>query len=108
MYGLQLVQRAACTDSSFNYAPWLGGSSDGASVPGDGTQPNPTIGGASFGSSSGGALELVLQTADLGPSDNNMQTPFGGGVSGTGTKKIKAIAPPGQSVFSASWGLLFD
>lgn len=107
LYGLQLVQRAACVDSTFNYAPWLGDANE-ASIPGDGTPPNPTSGGASFGNSSGGALELVLQTADLGASDSNMQTPSGGGVSGTGTKKIKAITPPSQSVFSASWGLLFD
>ena len=107
LYGLQLVQRAACTDSTFNYAPWAGDANE-ASVPGDGTPPSSTSDGATFGNSSGAPLELVLQTADLGASDGEMQSPSGGGVSGTGTKKIKAIAPPDQSVFSASWGLLFD
>ena len=108
LYGLQLVQRAVCTDSTSNYTPWEGGSASGATIPGDGTPPPPGSGGGTFGGTHGGSLDLVLQTADLGASDSNMQTPEEGGVSGTGTKKVKSIAPPGQSVFSASWGLLFD
>ncbi|MFH1531607.1 MAG: hypothetical protein ABIK09_12840 [Pseudomonadota bacterium] len=109
LYGLQLVQRAACTDSTLNYAPWLGDTADGATLP-DGGVPNSggTPGGATFGGSSGGALELVVQTGDIGASDANMQTPSGGGLSGTGTKRVKSVEPPKQSVFSASWGLLFD
>jgi type IV pilus assembly protein PilY1 len=109
LYGLQLVQRAACVDSSLNYAPWLGGSASGAEVPAGGTPNAYGSGqGASFTGSSGGALELVVQTGDLGASDSNMQAPSGGGSTGTGTKKITGIAAPTQSVFSASWGLLFD
>ena len=108
LYGLQLVQRAACTNSTFDYAPWLGDTSDEASIPGGVPSASGDGTGATFAGSSGGSLELVVQTGDLGASDSNMQTPAGGGSTGTGTKKVKQVAPPSQSVFSASWGLLFD
>ncbi len=108
LYGLQLVQRAACVDSSLNYSPWLGGAESGAEVPAGGSTSYGSGDGASFSGSSGGALELVVQTGDLGASDSNMQTPSGGGSTGTGTKKVTGISAPAQSVFSASWGLLFD
>jgi len=109
LYGLQIVQRAACTDSVFNYAPWLGDTEDGASIPGGGVpSPDGSGEGASFGGSSGGAIELTVQTSDMGASDSSMQTPAGGGISGTGTKKIKSMKTPAQSVYSMSWGLLFD
>ena len=108
LYGLQLVQRAACVDSSLDYAPWLGGAATGAEIGSASGYSSNGGGGASFSGSSGGALELVVQTGDLGASDSNMQAPSGGGSTGTGTKKITGIAAPTQSVFSASWGLLFD
>ncbi|MBM4372180.1 MAG: hypothetical protein FJ098_11030, partial [Deltaproteobacteria bacterium] len=108
LFGLQLIQRPACIDSAFDYAPWLGNGGAGAEVPPAGTLPPASPGGATFGGSSGGALQVVVQTGEVGASDGELQAPGGGGVSGTGTKKVMDLAPPAQSVFSASWGLLFD
>ncbi len=107
--GLKLVQRATCFADKSGWEPWESESTPGAQVPAAG---NFTAGGGNFGSSfsgaSAGGLELVMQTGQSGVSSPGMEAPEGGGVTQTGNKAAQKVVPPAQTVFSTSWGLVFD
>ena len=61
-----------------------------------------------FGGASSGDLEVVVQTGESGVSSPGMTPPEGGGVIKTGNKAAQKLTRPAQSVFSTSWGLVFD
>jgi hypothetical protein len=110
IYGLQLVQRASCLDAASNYTPWSGDYQDSAtSVPTGGASSLPgSTGGPTFSGASSAPMELVVQTGTVGQSDAKMSAPSGAGMSRTGNKISRKVASPSQSLFSLSWGLLFD
>ena len=110
LLGLQLIQRPSCFDQASNYQPWTGGVEEGSAPPSAGS-PHPGAGvpgGPQFSGSSGGGLELVVQTGSSGVSSPEMQPPEGGGAVSTGNKAVQRVNPPSQTVFSTSWGLVFD
>jgi hypothetical protein len=109
--GLEVTQRPVCIDGLEESEPWLDAVSDGATVPGFGS-PYPGADGSSngsfTGSSGGGSLELVVQTGTSGASSPSMSPPAGGGVVSTGAKSVQKLSAPAQTIFSTSWGLVFD
>ena len=108
LLGLALVQRPSCFDNASDYAPWNGGTAS-ATVPAGGESYNPTGSSSqSFSGASSGNLELVVQTGQTGVSSPEMEPPAGSGTVSTGNKAIQKLTPPSQSVFSTSWGLIFD
>ena len=112
LVGLQVTQRPTCFAGEEDFEPWLSDMKDGASTPGFGS-PYPgadsgSSGGSFFGGGTGGSLELVVQTGAAGESSPEMSPPAGGGVIETGSKSVKKLGAPSQSVFSTSWGMVFD
>lgn len=116
--GLQLVQRPTCFETPADYEPttFMDGKA-GATPPPAGTweedsqtgsSPSKTTQGYSFTDSKAGTLELVVQTGDVGTTTPNMAVPEGAGASTTGNKAAQKLSTPGQTVFSMSWGLLFE
>jgi hypothetical protein len=110
LVGLQVTQRPTCFAGAEDIEPWESDLEDGAVTPGFGAQyPGAdTGGGAYFGGGSGGSLELVVQTGTAGDSSPGMSPPAGGGVVETGSKSVKKMNAPAQTIFSTSWGLVFD
>lgn len=107
--GLKLIQRATCFEQESGWEPWESPSVGGAKVPTVGTNASAgASGGVQFAGASGGGLELVMQTGQSGVSSPGMQPPEGGGSPQTGNKAAQKIVPPAQTVFSTSWGLVFD
>lgn len=116
--GLQLVQRPTCFETPDDYEPttFMDGKA-GATPPPmgtwedeskTGTSPSKTTQGYSFTDSKAGSLELVVQTGDVGTTAPNMAVPEGAGASTTGNKAAQKLSTPSQTVFSMSWGLLFE
>ena len=111
LLGLAVTQRPTCFAEGGESEPWLSDLKDGATTPGFGSPfPGPDVGtgGAPFGGGSGGSLELVIQTGTTGDSSPDMNPPAGGGVIETGSKAVQKLGAPAQSVFSTSWGMVFD
>ena len=127
--GLQIIQRPGCFETPGSYAPWLDGADGGSSPPPAGTSAAGSPYGSSssgsdqmqFSGASAGALQIVMQTGNTGVSSPELtppnQVPGGGGsdpgaalsgVMNTGNKAIKEIEAPSQTIFSVSWGLIFD
>ncbi len=116
--GMQIVQRPTCFETPDDYEPtsFIDGK-EGATPPPmgtweeeskNGTSPSGTTQGYSFSGSKAGSMELVVQTGETGSTTPNMAVPDGAGASTTGNKAAQKLATPGQTVFSMSWGLLFD
>jgi type IV pilus assembly protein PilY1 len=107
--GLKLVQRAACFAQETGWEPWESETAAGATVPDVGAgATGGKSSGAGFSGASGGGLELVMQTGQSGVSSPGMQPPEGGGAPQTGNTAAQKVVPPAQTVFSTSWGLVFD
>jgi hypothetical protein len=110
VFGVQLVQRPTCFENPGNYTPWTGVTT-GATVPPIGAgypgvaQASP---GPTFSGSSQGGIELVVQTGETGMSSPEMTPPAGGGQVQTGNKVVQKVPQPPQTVFSSSWGMVFD
>jgi len=107
--GFQLIQRPTCFGSPTDYMPWQSGVTEG-SQKGSVSMPwsGGTGGGIAFGGASSAAPELVVQFGEAGVSSPEMSPPEGGGSISTGNKAVQKMTPPAQSVFSTSWGLVFD
>ena len=109
LVGLELVQRPSCfADSDFSAGNTAVKRSLGA--PGMGSK-FPALGpssGIQFGGASSPKVELVVQTGQTGTSSPSMEAPEGGGLSKTGNKAVQKVSQPAQSVFSTSWGMVFD
>jgi hypothetical protein len=110
LVGLQVTQRPTCFAGADDIEPWQSDLKDGATTPGFGSQyPSADTGGGSyFGGGSGGSLELIVQTGAAGESSPGMSPPAGGGVVETGSKSVKKLDAPAQTIFSTSWGMVFD
>jgi type IV pilus assembly protein PilY1 len=109
--GIELVQKPSCLYDPNDFEPWLGNTSLGAETPAFGSPyPTGTSGGfgQQFGGSAGGGLEIVAQTGETGVSSPDMIPPEGGGTVSTGNKTVKQLVAPTRSMFSSSWGLVFD
>jgi hypothetical protein len=106
VFGLSLLQTPSCTDSLNNYLPWANGV--GATPPSNPTGLPPAAGssGPSFGGTTGGTLELVVQTGEIGEQSDKIQPQSG--ESGTGNKTLQALPVPGRTMMSTSWGVVFD
>jgi hypothetical protein len=106
VYGLSLLQTPSCTDSLNNYLPWATGV--GATPPSNptGLPPEATTGSPTFGGTSGGTLELVVQTGQIGEQSDKIQPQDG--ENSTGNKTLQALPTPGRSMMSTSWGVVFD
>jgi len=111
LVGIQVIQRHACFADAEDSEPWKSDLKDGATIPGFGSQypgADSGSGGSFFGGASGGSLELVVQTGASGDSSPGMSPPAGGGVIETGQKSVRKLGAPAQSIFSTSWGMVFD
>ncbi len=111
LVGIEVVQRASCVEDVSDYQPWLDGVTDSAPPPPFASPyPSGAGGGASsyFGGSGGGNLELVVQTGSTGQSSPDTEAPAGGGTSQTGNKTVQTLQQPSKTIFSTSWGLVFD
>jgi len=110
LLGVQVVQRPGCFSSPSDYEPWNDGVRSGSSPPkSGGLFPGfGPGGGLMFGGASSGNLEVVVQTGETGVSSPGMTPPEGGGQIKTGNKAAQKLTRPAQSVFSTSWGLVFD
>lgn len=108
LVGVQLVQRPACFAQATDFEPWNSASPTGTNAPQAGEATSQSGAGTAFQGTSGGNLELVVQTGSTGASSPQMQAPEGGGTSQTGNKAVLSVARPSRSVFSMSWGLVFD
>jgi type IV pilus assembly protein PilY1 len=106
--GLQLIMRPGC--GSGVIPAWNAKPSGGAQLPDKYTEVKGGGLGGIYSGTSQGRTELVAQTGSTGQTSPELQPPQGSGTIKTGNRMSQAVARGSgpTTLYSTSWGLLFD